>query len=260
MSHDARIVAQFTKMAEAFASSPPVVDREALDLLLEETGASGSDDSLDVACGAGVVACHFASVVRSATGIDITPAMIEKARQLQAKAGRANVRWDVGDVKHLPYAADSFSIVTSRYAFHHIPEPGPVLQEMVRVCQPGGVIALADMCMSEDPRKAERFNELEKLNDPTHVRALPLSEHVALFHRAGLAEPQIARYKLDFTLSRMQKALGYPTEAARATEERVRAAIREDMLGTGSRIEGDETIFSYPIAVLTARKPMQQAR
>jgi len=253
MSHDARIVAQFTKMAEAFSSSPPIVDREALDLLLEETGASGSDLSLDVACGAGVVACHFASVVRGATGIDITPAMIEKARALQAKAGLANVQWDVGDVKHLPYADNSFSIVTSRYAFHHIPEPGRVLQEMVRVCRAGGVIAVADICVSEDPRKAERFNELEKLNDPTHFRALPLSEHLALFHRAGMSEPKVARYKLDFTLSRMQKALGYSVEAARATEEKVRASIHEDMLGTDSRFEGDETIFSYPIAVLTSR-------
>jgi ubiquinone/menaquinone biosynthesis C-methylase UbiE len=253
MSHDARIVAQFTKMAEAFSSSPPIVDREALDLLLEETSASGSDLSLDVACGAGVVACHFASVVRSATGIDITPAMIEKARALQAKAGLANVQWDVGDVKHLPYADNSFSIVTSRYAFHHIPEPGRVLQEMVRVCRAGGVIAVADICVSEDPRKAERFNELEKLNDPTHFRALPLSEHLALFHRAGMSEPKVARYKLDFTLSRMQKALGYSVEAARATEEKVRASIHEDMLGTDSRFEGDETIFSYPIAVLTSR-------
>jgi ubiquinone/menaquinone biosynthesis C-methylase UbiE len=191
--------------------------------------------------------------VRGATGIDITPAMIEKARALQAKAGLANVQWDVGDVKHLPYADNSFSIVTSRYAFHHIPEPGRVLQEMVRVCRAGGVIAVADICVSEDPRKAERFNELEKLNDPTHFRALPLSEHLALFHRAGMSEPKVARYKLDFTLSRMQKALGYSVEAARATEEKVRASIHEDMLGTDSRFEGDETIFSYPIAVLTSR-------
>jgi hypothetical protein len=57
MSHDAQIVAQFTKMAGAFASSPRIVDRDALDLLLKEAGASCADDSLDVACGAGVVAC-----------------------------------------------------------------------------------------------------------------------------------------------------------------------------------------------------------
>jgi SAM-dependent methyltransferase len=254
MSHDARIVAQFTKMAGAFASSPRILDREALDLLLEETGASSSDDSLDVACGAGVVACHFAPVVRSATGIDITPAMIEKAKTRQHEAGLANLKWDIGDVKRLPYAGESFSIVTARYAFHHMPEPGVVLREMVRVCRPGGVVTVCDICVSEDPRKASRFNELEKLNDPTHVRGLPLSEHLALFEGIGLGEPRIARYKLDFVVSRMQQALGHTSEHARDTEERVRAAIREDMLDTESRVDGDETIFSYPIAVLSSRK------
>src|SRR5262245_28370409 len=254
VSHDEQVVAQFTKMAEAFASSPRIVDREALDLLLKETGASSADDSLDVACGAGVVACHFASVVRSATGIDITPAMIEKARIRQKDTGLTNVKWDIGDVRRLPYPDSSFSIVTSRYAFHHIPEPKPVLREMVRVCRPGGVVAVCDICVSEDVRKAERFNELERLNDPTHVRGLPLSEHLALFEKAGLGEPRIARYKLDFVVARMQKALGHTSEHARDAEGRVRAAIREDMLETDSRIEGDDTIFSYPIAVLSARK------
>ena len=254
MSHDARIVAQFTKMADAFASSPRIVDREALDLLLKETSASAADDSLDVACGAGVVACHFASVVRSATGIDITPAMIEKARARQQEARLANVQWNLGDVKSLPYPDASFSIVTARYAFHHMPEPGLVLREMVRVCRPGGVVTVCDICVSEDPRKAGRFNELEKLNDPTHVRGLPLSEHISLFDKAGLGEPRIARYKLDFVVSRMQNALGHTPEHARDAEARVRAAIRENMLEADSRIDGNDTIFSYPIAVLTARK------
>src|SRR5262245_1880902 len=150
MSHEEQVVAQFTKMAGAFASSPRIVDRDALDLLLRQTEASGADDSLDVACGAGVVACHFASVVRSATGIDITPAMIEKARGREKEAGLKNVKWDIGDVKHLPYPAGSFTIVTSRYAFHHIPEHAQVMREMVRVCKPGGVVTVCDICASED--------------------------------------------------------------------------------------------------------------
>jgi ubiquinone/menaquinone biosynthesis C-methylase UbiE len=254
MSHDARIVAQFTKMADAFASSPRIVDREALDLLLKETAASSADDSLDVACGAGVVACHFASVVRSAAGIDITPAMIEKAKARQEDTGLTNVQWNIGDVKSLPYPDESFSIVTARYAFHHMPAPGVVLHEMVRVCRPGGIVTVCDICVSEDPRKAGRFNELEKLNDPTHVRGLALSEHFSLFEKAGLGEPRIARYKLDFVVSRMQKALGHTLEHARDAEARVRAAIRENLLETDSRIDGGETIFSYPIAVLSARK------
>jgi ubiquinone/menaquinone biosynthesis C-methylase UbiE len=157
MSHNADIIDQFTKMVDAFASAPAIVDRQALDLLLEETGASSSDVSLDVACGAGVVACHFASVVSSATGIDMTPAMIERAKSLQRSRGLNNTRWDLGDVMYLPYADDSFSIVTSRYAFHHMPAPERVLSEMVRACKVGGVVAVADICVSEDARKADRF-------------------------------------------------------------------------------------------------------
>lgn len=55
-------------------------------------------------------------------------------------------------------------------------------------------------------------------------------------------------------VSRMQKALGHTLEHARDAEQRVRAAIRENMLDTDSCIDGDETIFSYPIALLSARK------
>jgi SAM-dependent methyltransferase len=254
MSRNADIVAHFTRTADAFASAPPIVDRQALDLLLEQTGASRSDNSLDVACGPGVVACHFASVVNTATGIDITPAMIEKAKSLQKSRGLNNVRWDVGDVKQLPYAAGSFSIVTSRYALHHIPEPELALREMVRVCQAGGVVAVADMCVAEDIRKADRFNELERLNDPTHIRGLRLSEHLSLFRDVGLTASKVSHYKLDFPLLRMLEALGRSREEALAIEQLVQASIKDDMLGTNARVEEGESIFSYPIAVLSARK------
>src|SRR5262245_39697302 len=196
MSRNADIVAHFTRMADAFASAPLIVDRQALDLLVEQTGASRSDNSLDVACGPGVVVCHFASVVNTATGIDITPAMIEKAKSLQRSRGLNNVRWDLGDVEHLPYAVGSFPINTSRYAFHHMSEPELALREMVRVCQESGIVAVADICVVEDLQKADRFNELERLNDRTHVRALPLSEHLSLFRGVGLTAPKISHYKL----------------------------------------------------------------
>lgn len=254
MSHNADVVAQFTRMADAFASAPPIVDRQALDLLLEQTEATRSDNSLDVACGAGLVACRFASVVSTAAGIDITPAMIERARALQLNRGLGNVTWDVGDVRHLPYADGAFSIVTSRYALHHMTEPEPVVREMRRVCRVGGVVAIADICVSEDVRKAKRFNELEKLNDPTHVRALPLSEHVSLLRRLGFVDPKVTRYKLDINLARMLEATGRNREEVLDIEALVREAIKADTLGTESRLDGNETIFSYPIAVLSARK------
>lgn len=254
MSENADIIAQFTKMAEAFASARPILDRQALDLLLEQTGASSADDALDVACGAGIVACHFASVVNSATGIDITPAMIDRAKALQEGRGLTNMAWDVGDMTRLPYADGSFSIVTSRYAFHHMTEPELALREMLRVCQVGGVVAVADICVSEDARKAERFNQLERLNDPTHARALSLSEHLSLFRGVGLSEPRVSHYTLDIPLLRMLETAGRNGEEALEVERLVRGAIKDDALGTSSRVDGETTLFSYPIAVLSSRR------
>jgi len=254
MSGSGDIVAHFTKMAEAYVSAPPIVDKQALDLLLEQTGASRSDNALDVACGAGVVACHFASVVNKATGIDITPAMIDKAKALQESRGLINATWDVGDVTRLPYVDGSFSIVTSRYAFHHMSKPELALREMVRVCQAGGIVAVADICVSEDARKADCFNQLERLNDPTHVRALSLSEHILLFRDVGLTDPKVLHYTLDIPILRMLEAAGRSLKEALEIDKLVQASINDGTLGASSCIDSGKTIFSYPIAVLSCRK------
>ena len=109
--HQAKVIDQFTKVASTFASAPQFTDVETLDFLLSGTNASACDNSLDVACGAGVVATHFAAKVRHATGIDLTPAMLVKARERQAATGAGNISWDEGDACCLPYADNTFDVV-----------------------------------------------------------------------------------------------------------------------------------------------------
>jgi ubiquinone/menaquinone biosynthesis C-methylase UbiE len=112
--HHSKVLRQFTKVAAAFASAPQFTDVETLELLFSATHPTLQDVSLDVACGAGVVVTHFAGKVRHATGIDLTPAMLGKARERQSAAGLSNISWDLGDVSSMAYADSSFSIVTSR--------------------------------------------------------------------------------------------------------------------------------------------------
>jgi ubiquinone/menaquinone biosynthesis C-methylase UbiE len=101
---------------------------------------------LDVACGPGLVVAAFARVARHATGIDVTPAMLARAREVCA--GLDNVTLEQGDVTRLPYGDGAFSIVVSRFAFHHFPDPRAVLAEMRRVCRP----AVAWSCATSPPR------------------------------------------------------------------------------------------------------------
>ena len=77
-----------------FSTAPSIKDEIALNLLVEAAGAGPADTMLDVACGGGLVVCAFAKVVAHATGIDITPAMIERSRQLARDKGLTNVTWN----------------------------------------------------------------------------------------------------------------------------------------------------------------------
>lgn len=253
-SHRALILDQFTRGAEAFAGAPQLSQPEALNLLVNLSGAGPEDAMLDVACGPGLVVCAFAPVVRQATGIDLTPAMIDRARSLQEEKGLTNVTWRVGDVLPLPFAEASFSIVTCRYAFHHFEHPAAVLAEMKRVCQPDGRMVLADVQAAPDAEQAAAFNRMERLRDPSHVRALPLAEVKSLLRQTGLEPVRRAFYTLDFEVEQLlQGSLPNPGDAVKVRRMFTEELIQPRM-GLGMRREGDAIHVAYPIAVLVAER------
>ena len=251
--HQALILDQFTRQATPFATSPAIQDEEALGLIVAFSGAGSQDMVLDVACGPGIVVCAFARVVRHATGIDVTPAMLDRARTLQHERGLTNVTWRQGDVLPLPYHDALFTIVVSRFAFHHFLEPGRVLAEMRRVCAPGGTLMVVDAAPAPD--KADAFNRMEKLRDPSHARALPLEEHVRLFRGAGLPEPRLTSYRLQAELvGLLSRSFPNGGDADRI-REMFAASLTDDSLGMDTRRDGDRIRFGYPVAVLAARRP-----
>src|SRR5271166_5362236 len=106
-THQNLILDQFTRQATVFSTAAAITDEDALRMIVEAARPAPRDRLLDVACGPGLVVCAFAPHVQEATGIDVTPAMLERARKLAAKKGLANVAWRQGDVYALPYENDS---------------------------------------------------------------------------------------------------------------------------------------------------------
>ena len=107
-SHNSRILDQFTRQAAPFAAAAAIRNQEALNRIVQWAGAGPDDTVLDVACGPGLLACAFARVAKHATGIDMTPAMLEQARKTQQEQGLKNVSWQQGDVYSLPFPPRSF--------------------------------------------------------------------------------------------------------------------------------------------------------
>lgn len=248
-----RILDQFTRQAVPFAEFPAHSAEDANQIVLEASGIGPGDTVLDVACGPGLVACYFAERADQVTGIDLTPAMIEQARRLQESKGLANLDWRVGDVTTLPFPDASFSVVFTRYSFHHILDTKAVLAEMKRVCKPGGRVVVVDV-YSTDAEQGAAYDRVEKLRDPSHVRALGLDELTSHFRDAGLEDLSTKFYRLDVGL---EEILGssFP-DPGKADEVRRTFAedIGKDRLGVKAYRQGEAIRFGFPIAVLVGRK------
>lgn len=254
-AHSELIRDQFTRQATPFSTAAPIADAGALKMILDAARAGPDDEVLDVACGGGIVVCAFAPHVRHATGIDMTPAMLERARALAAEKGVANVAWREGDVEHLPFPDASFSIVATRFAVHHFLRPEAVFSEMVRVCRPRGRIVVVDTCASPDPSKAAEFNRLEKRRDPSHARCLSLDELKGLYHAAGLGEPRTSFYELrDEVKNLLARSFPNPGDEQKIIDL-FAASIEDDCLGIPVRRAGERLEYAYPVAILAADRP-----
>jgi ubiquinone/menaquinone biosynthesis C-methylase UbiE len=251
--HNQLIVDQFTRMAKPFAEMPAHSNEQAMRLLAEAAGVSKEDRVLDVCCGTGIVACALAPIARDVTGIDLTPAMLEQARKLQREAGLENLSWQVGDVAAMPFGDEMFSVVVSRYALHHLLEPARVLQEMARVCRQGGKVVVADVFAS-GVEQGGAYDRVEKLRDPSHVRALRLDEITAMFQAAGMPVSGTTFYRLTVGLEDLLQASATAPDAAARVRRVLAADVDRNETGMSPKWVDGGIQFSFPVVVVSATK------
>lgn len=243
--HGAQVVEQFTRQAQGYAEMTEKygVGHDPLDLI-----DVGPDDVvLDVACGTGRMTLPLAARARHVTGFDITPAMVDIARKAQAEAGVANIDWRIGNVHALPFADDSFTLVTCGLAAHHFTEPATVLAEMRRVCRPGGRIAVIDL--TPPAEKAEALDRFEKLRDASHVHALTPEELRGLGRDLGLSE--VAAHTFLTPSAPVDVILSWPISETHSIDE-LRAMILADpdAMGVAVRDVDGAPHISYLMSVV----------
>jgi len=247
-AHLAHIRAQFGKQAEAYVRLRHTTDERSLNGIVQLSGADGGSRVLDVACGPGFLTMAFAARCRSAVGLDATGPFLEMARAEAAQRGLRNLELRLGDAEQLPFPDAAFDIVACRAAVHHFARPERVLREMARVVAPYGRVVIADFLSSDDAAKAAYHNRLERLCDPTHVRALSSPEFARLFATAGLTLRLQTAVTYDYELEEWMTH-GGPDDAT-ATEIRalMEASIDTDRCGLNVRREDGRIWFSHAAA------------
>jgi len=119
---------------------------------------------VDVGCGAGtdcLIAARAVGAEGSVVGVDMTPAMLAKARAAAARAGMTNVEFKEGYAEALPVPDGWADVVISNGVINLVPDKDSAYREIARVLRPGGRIQIADICVDRVvPEEAKRDIDL----------------------------------------------------------------------------------------------------
>jgi len=143
-------VKEFDKVAEKFDGDDPSIYnlcRKDYPDILAELEKEHFQDMLDAGCGTGAVIALLKKKYpqKNYTGIDLSGKMIEVAKKKKLD----KVIFVQGDCENLPFAKDSFDVITCSMSFHHYPNPDRFFQSCNKILKSEGRLILRDMTSSE---------------------------------------------------------------------------------------------------------------
>jgi len=147
---------------------------------------------LDLGSGAGVdcfLAARDAGPGGRVIGVDMTPAMIEKARANATKGGFANVEFRLGEIEHLPVADGSVDCIVSNCVVNLSPDKPQVFREALRVLKSGGRLMVSDLVLTRPLTPELRENVV--LYVGCVAGAAMKDDYLAMMRAAGFADVEI---------------------------------------------------------------------
>ncbi len=175
---------------------------------------------LDVACGTGILLKQLLAQVPDveAYGVDASADMLSQARmtlkgQLRVHLERAQI--GTGETANLPFAQETFDLITCTNALHDMPEPVPMLAGLGRLLAPGGQLVVEDFAPREPRFIWAVFEWLLQRLEGSPVRVYTLAEARALCQQAGL---RVANGKV-FIVDRLWHGWVLSIYKAKATTE-----------------------------------------
>ena len=265
---DAFEAAGWDEKAAAYERFFGVITGRVVEPLLAAASVDVGTRVLDVATGPGWVAAQAAERGASVVGVDVSGAMIARARS--ANPG-LEFRW--ADAHELPFAEASFDAVVGNLAVMHLSRPARAMAEFVRVLRPGGWLVLTTWADPSQHRLAGVFLDAVAEARATPPADLPPGpdffrfsvdeEFAAALRQQGLASPAVSAITFtqrfasadelwDGMLGATVRVAALITRQPDEVRQRIRAAF--DRLADGYRC-GDGLELPVAVKLATAQRP-----
>ena len=192
---------------------------------------------LDLGSGGGIdcfLAARQVGPLGRVIGVDMTPAMLEKARLNKDKLGVDNVEFRLGEIEHLPIADASVDVIISNCVINLSPDKSQVMREAYRVLKPGGRLAVSDM-VTDGPLPDEVKTSLSEWAGCV-AGAPDRQEYIKFIQEAGFNDVKLT-------------ATYFPQETVDEALESLDESLRV-------QVAGDESLYKAVFSArITARKP-----
>lgn len=154
------------------------------------------DTVVDLGSGAGndcFVARHFAGEEGEVIGIDMTEAMIEKAKSNAGKLGYKNVTFRLGDIEDIPLASKRADVVVSNCVMNLVPDKKKAFNEVFRILKPRGHFSISDVVLKGD--LPESIRKEAELYAGCVSGAIKKSDYLELLSDAGFVNITVQKEK-----------------------------------------------------------------
>lgn len=189
--HLADIKREFSNQAQFIDNSKMFNRTDIIDQIVLKSNVKQNDMVLDLACGTGIITKSIANKSKSIYAVDITDKMVSVTKEMCESEEFNHIHVLKGNAEKLNFQNDFFDLIITRLSIHHFKNPDIVIKEMKRVLKDSGRIIIVDIYSSGILEEAELHNAIEKLRDPTHVKALSLDEFEELFEQNSLCVKSI---------------------------------------------------------------------
>ena len=210
-------------------------------------GVKPGEAVLDVGTGTGVVAITAARLGAHVTGVDLTPALLDVARENARIAGLPDIAWLEGDAESLPCPDAAFDVVLSQFGHMFAPRPEVAVAEMRRVLKPGGRGAFATWPPEHFVGRLFGFIAKNMPPPPPGAQPPPLwgNPNVVMERLAGKFEPPFfARAVMEFPALSLGHFREFMERSIGPMQKLIEASVHQPE--TLSRVRGEFEALAAP--------------